>query len=189
MKLSDGEKLILVMLSEIHEKLKIENGVDTKLVRSAILDGHLWALKWELSGIFHNSEPADEVVTETVDILDMWRYVESSYKSLSSADKALIEEEASPFGRHVQFTGFDGNGESQYIGVARFLVDELNRFEIFKGRELNSHLPLSLEAYRRMLKVFAAMRSASRGSDLTAVQIIQILKEQIHPQNRKAASA
>jgi hypothetical protein len=41
-KLSDGDKLILMMLSEIHEHLKIENGDDSKFVQSTILSGNLW---------------------------------------------------------------------------------------------------------------------------------------------------
>ncbi len=31
MELSEGEKLILIMLSEIHEKLKIDDGIDPSL--------------------------------------------------------------------------------------------------------------------------------------------------------------
>ena len=71
MKLSDGEKLILTMLCEIHEKLKIENGVDTELVKEAIYGGNLWGMKWAFTGIFHDSEPTDEVVEEAAEIMDI----------------------------------------------------------------------------------------------------------------------
>ncbi len=37
MKLSNSEKLILTMLAEIHEKLGIENGTDTKFLTSGDL--------------------------------------------------------------------------------------------------------------------------------------------------------
>ena len=37
MKLSQGEKLILLMLCEIQEHLKIEGGTNTKLIQEAIL--------------------------------------------------------------------------------------------------------------------------------------------------------
>jgi uncharacterized protein len=185
MKLSDGEKLILVMLSEIHQKLKIENGVDSELVQSAIFSGNLWGLKWELTGIFHDSEPTPEMVAEVVDILDMWSFIERADQGLSPDDKARVEKEAAPFGTHVKFAGFDGNGEAAYISIARFLVDELGRFREFEERELNSHLPLSLDGYRRMLVIFKPLRTSS---DLTATEIIQILKERIRPENRKAAA-
>lgn len=184
MKLTDGEKLILMMLSEIHEALKIKNGVDSKFVRSAILSGNLWGLKWGLPGIFHGSEPTPEVVTEVCEILDMWSLIERSYRGLSPEDTTLIEKEAAPLGKHVRFTGFDGNNEAEYINVAGFLVDELERFSEFKGRDLNSHMP-SLDAHRRMLTVFKPMRTSS---NLTATEIIAILKHRIHPESRKAAA-
>src|ERR1039458_7871123 len=48
MKLSQGEKLILLMLCEIQEHLKIEGGTNTKLIQEAILSGNLWGLDWGL---------------------------------------------------------------------------------------------------------------------------------------------
>ncbi len=185
MKLSDGERLILLMLSEVHEHLKIQNGVDTKLVKSAIYDGNLWALERKFTGVFHGYEAPPEIVKETADILDMWRFIETSYKNLSAEDKARIKTEAEPFGEHVQFRGFDGNGESTYIGVARCYVDEFDSFSLFKGRDFDSHLP-SMDRYRRMYAVFEPIRTSA---DLTATQLIEILKEQIHPERRAAGSA
>jgi len=187
MELSDGEKLILIMLSEIHQKLKIENGVDTELVKSAIFSGNVWALKWEFPGIFSNSEHTPEMVTEVVDILDMWSFIERAHKSLSTEDKARVEKEASPFGKYVEFTGFDGNGESAYISIARFLVDDLNRFSAFKGRELNSHMP-SIGLYRRMLRVFEPLRATLGQHELSADQVIQILKARVSNENKRAAA-
>jgi uncharacterized protein len=83
--------------------------------------------------------------------------LETSYKELPPADKARIEAEAEPYGKHVEFIGFDGNNETNYMSVARFLIDDLDRFSIFRGRELNSHMP-SIHTYRRMLAVFIPMR-------------------------------
>jgi uncharacterized protein YfbU (UPF0304 family) len=188
LKLSDGEKLILLMLSEIHEHLQIKNGVDTKLVQSAIYSGNLWGLKWQLTGVFHDHEAAPEVIEEVVNVLDMWSFIESSYSRFSSDDKRMIEQEAKPFGQYVQFTGFDGNGEAEYISVARFLVDDLERFSSFKGRELNSHLP-SLDAHRRMLGVFNRLRPTLTSGLLTATQVVELLKEKLHPERRSTATA
>ncbi len=185
MKLSDGERLILIMLSEIHEKLKIENGVDTALVKSAIYHGNLWALERQFVGIFHKYEARPEVVSEAVEILDMWRFIETSYRNASVEGKAKIKTEAAPFGEKVRFRGFDGNGESEYISVASCMIDDLDQFELFKGRDMNSHLP-SLDMHRRMLAVFKPMRTSA---DLTISELIKVLKEQMHPENRKAVGA
>lgn len=185
MKLSDGEKLILVMLSEIHQRLEIENGVDSTFVLSAILEGNLWALKERLPGIFHGYEPAPDVVAEVVEIMEMWDRVEFSYTALSPDDKMRVAKEAVPFGEHVEFTGFDGNGEPGYVGVARFLVNDLERFSAFKGRDLDSHLPLCLSAYRRMLTIY---RNTSGTPELGATELINILKAKAHPEKRLAVS-
>jgi len=47
MKLSDSEKLILVMLAEIHKHLGIEGGIDPDFVQEAIHSGNVWGLQWQ----------------------------------------------------------------------------------------------------------------------------------------------
>jgi uncharacterized protein len=185
MKLSEGEKLILIMLSEIHGRLQITNGVDPKFVQSAIYSGNLWGLKWGLPGIFHDSEPADEDISEVVDILDMWSRLEESHEKLPTEEKERVKKEADLYGSHVHFTGFDGHTDSSHIGVARFLVEQLGRFSNLKGRDFDSHMPLSLDRYRRMLIAFKPLRTAS---DLTATEIIKILNAGLYPEHRTPKS-
>jgi hypothetical protein len=100
-------------------------------------------------------------------------------------DKARIEKEAEPFGKNLRFRGFDGNNETEYLGVSRFLIEHLDRFTHFKGRDLNSHMP-SIEAYRRMYEVFKPMRNSLGRGELNASQIIEILKAELHPSMRAA---
>jgi uncharacterized protein YfbU (UPF0304 family) len=184
MELSNGEKLILIMLSEIYEHLKIKGEIDPQFVREAIFSENTWGLAWKFPGIFGSGEnKTPPVVSEVLDILEMWQMLETSYKRLKPVDKARIEAEAKPFGRDVHFRGFDGNNETEHMGVARFLVDDLERFSTFKGRDLNSHIP-SLDTYRRMLAVFRPLRNSHEFDTLNAEQIINILKEQTHPENR-----
>ena len=186
MELSDGEKLILVMLSDLYKKLKIDGEIDPDFVSEAITRGHLWGLKWQYPGVFGSSEPSEDTLRETVDILDMWSFLERGYKALSAAEKKRVEKDTAPLGTDVKFRGFDGNAqESVYIGIARFLIDKLDRFQEFKGRELNSHMPM-LDAYRRMFPVFEPMRLSLGTKELDADQIISILKERIHPAKRAA---
>jgi uncharacterized protein len=82
----------------------------------------------------------------------------------------------------VRFSGFDGNSESKYIGVARWNVNELDSLSLFKGRDFDSHLPL-VAAYRRMYAVFEPTRSSE---DLTATQIVEILKAKHDPKAQNA---
>jgi uncharacterized protein len=185
--ISDGERLIISILSDVHKHLKIK-GDDADFVMDAIYGGHYWGLGWKYSGLFHGHKDSKQVVSEVVDVLDMWSFIESAYAKLSPKDKARIEKEAEPFGKHVHFRGFDGNNETEHLGIARFLIDKLERFSSFEGRDLNSHMP-SVETYRRMLRVFEPMRSSLVGRELGASEIIELLNEKTHPEHRKKGGA
>lgn len=186
MKMTDTERLILIMLSEIHERLEIKNGVDSKFVQKAIYGNKTWSLYWQFPGIFYGAGETPSEVNEVVDILDMWSFIERSYNRLSPDDKERIKTEAAPLGTHAQFAGFDGNHETEQMSIARFLVEDLGKFSEFEGRDFNSHSP-SIDTYRRMLTVFLPLRSLLAQEyrhDLTATELIEILKERIHPERR-----
>ncbi len=186
MELSDSEKLILIMLSEIYEHLEIDGDIDPKFIQSAIHSGNNWGIKRKYTGIFSDSDGNNSsIVPEVQDILDMWYILEYSYEKLSLEDKRKIKTEAAPFGRAVKFTGFDGNNEADYLNVAYFLVNDLELFSYLKDRDLNAHF-YSLDAYRRMLAAYKPIRSSPTfGDSLSATEIIQVLKEQTHPDHRK----
>jgi hypothetical protein len=119
-----------------------------------------------------------------MDILEMWSFIEYSYGQLSKEDKEYLEKEAAPFGKDPKFPGFDGNNESEYMGTASFIVNELERFEKFKGRNFNSHC-FSIDEYKRMLSVFKNIRVKCGYGPMLAVDLATILKERIHPSNRR----
>ncbi len=185
LRISDGNKLILVMLCQLFKQLKLKSEIEPEFVESVIHGGHYWGLEWQYSGIFHGYEDAKSVVTEVVNVLDMWYFLERGFSALSKKEKERVAEEAAPIGKDVRFSGFDGNGESEYIGVARFLIDDLDRFSEFKGRDLNAHMP-TLDAHRRMLFVYEPIRSKLMGRDLEVSEIIEIVKARMHPSRRKA---
>lgn len=184
MKISDGEKLILLMLSELYDSLNVTGEVEPDFIRSAIISDKLWSIPWKYPGIpFENTE-TPQIVSDVLDILDMWSCIEYSYDQLSAEDKHKLEVEASPFGFNPKFLGFDGNSETEYLGTASFIVNRLDRFEEFKGRNFNSHCPL-LETYNRMLSLYATIQSnLFMGSVLSVSQLIGLLKEQVHPSKR-----
>lgn len=182
MKLSDGEKLILLMLSELHEKLGVDGEMEPEFVRSAILNDHLWGFAWKYSGIPFDEDETPPIVSEVVDILDMWSFIEWGYESLTEEEKERLKVDAEPFGEDPKFQGFDGNNETEHMSVARFLITELDRFESFKDRALNSHMP-SLDMHRRMLEVFLPIR-ANINRDLSLAQLTEVLRAKIHPDRR-----
>jgi uncharacterized protein YfbU (UPF0304 family) len=184
MQLSQGEKLILFMLAEIYQKLGIKDGIDPKFVEEAITGGQTWGLEWKYTGVFDATETSESVRNEAMNLLDMWDTLEFSYAKLSEDDKKRVDVEAAPFAGPVRFRGFDGNHEAEYIGVARFVTGYLDRFSGFVGRDLDSHIP-SLEAYRRMYQVFDRTRRTIGMDGLGPNAIIAVLKEMIHPENRR----
>ena len=180
---SDGEKLIMMMLRDLYKHQNVNGDIDPEFIQDALLGGHYWGLQWQMSGLLHNYANDTQVVSEVVDILEMWYFIESGYAALPKADKKKVEEEADLFGKDVRFRGFDGNHETEHLGIANFLVNQMGRFDIFKGRDLNSHMP-SIEMYKRMLPVFNLMRGNLGQNDLPVTLIIELLKVRMHPENR-----
>jgi uncharacterized protein YfbU (UPF0304 family) len=171
MQLTDVEKLIILMLCEIHEQLPIKDGLDAKFVKSAIETGNTWGLSWRFPGLDPNTEATPAIVREILDILEMWEIIEVSYEKLSVRDKDRLNID---FG-HPTFLGFDGNSESTYISGAHFLIDQLGRFQRFRGRNLNSHTPSSVDRYRAMVEVYYSLRPILEDIVLSAQQIESIL--------------
>jgi len=185
MKLTDGEKLIILMLTELYEKLQINGETDPDFLRSAIFHDHLWGIRWKYSGVPFEPGEDPPVVREVVDILDMWSFIEFAYAKLTDEQKKRLAEMAKPFGENPRFTGFDGNNESEYMSAAMFLVNQLDRFQEFKGRDFNCHHP-SLDAHRRMLTVFEPIRASLAYGALSVEQLAKLLNERVHPSNREA---
>jgi uncharacterized protein len=180
-RLTDGEKLILLTLRGLFKQLNLDSEeADLDFIAEAIGGGHSWGLKWKFSGVFHDEEDSMAVVYEVVNILDMWSFLESGYEKLSKKDKGRIASDCAPFGEHVRFDGFDGNNEAGYISIAYFLIKQLNRFTKFEGRDLNAHVP-TVAAHRRMLIVFEPLSRKLMGRELSALEIIAILKARLHP--------
>ncbi len=176
---SDGEKLLAIMMRDLYKHLKLKGEIDPDFVGEVIWGGHYWAPRWEMQGLFHDHEDDPRDVRFVVDVLDMWTFLERAYAKLSKKDKERVEKEADPFGKYVRFAGFDGNNETSHMSIAHFLIEQMNRFSQFKGRELNSHMPTHA-TYRRMLTVFEPMRAGLVGTELDANQIIRILKAKMH---------
>jgi uncharacterized protein len=182
-RLGDGEKLIIIMLCQLLDQMKAKGEIDPSFVEDVVYGGHYWALDWKHEGLFHRYEDAPSVVTQVVDILDMWRFIERAFGSLSKKNRARVEAEAKSL--HLDFAGFDEKHEGEHVRVARFLIEKLGRFTEFKGRDLNSHIPV-LTRYTRMLSVFEPMRKALIGRELSADEIVEILQAGMRPNAEKA---
>ena len=184
MNLSDGEKLIVLMLADLHEHLEVDSDLDAGFVKNAIYNDHLWSIPFKYTGLDFEGGGLPEEVSEVLNILEMWSFIEHPYSQLRDETTTEVARLATPFGDNPQFSGFDGNNETEHMSIAQFLVEDLDRFNEFQHRDLNSHAP-SLDGYRRMLPVFQQLRSASVYNDSIGVdEIVSILIERIHPSRR-----
>lgn len=181
--LRPADRLILVMLAEIYESLNIGGEIDPTLVREAVYKGRLWGLQQEYPGIFDADEEDPSDVSRVSDILDMWWHLERAYEQLSDADKAEVDKAVTPLS--VRFAGFD-NHEGSTLSIARFLIERLDRYPDFKGRELDTHSPV-LEGYVRMLATYRPIHkaSATRQDGLTKDEIIAVVNARRHPDWRE----
>lgn len=179
-RLSDGEKLTSLMLCGLIKKLDLDVDIDVDLVEKVIYGGHYWALSWEMPGIFHTHADKEGRVGFVVNVLDMWSFMEEAFEVLNDEDRKRLVEEVGPRGQNVRFIGFDGNNESAYLSIARFLVGDLNRFSRFKtGKQvdLNSHCP-TVQRYSRMLKTFEPIRKKLVGRHLSVDELAAMLKSE-----------
>jgi uncharacterized protein YfbU (UPF0304 family) len=144
MKLSDGERLIALMLADVLKAVRWKDGIDPDFVTSAINSGNLWALKTRYPGLTdHDAD--DEVVSEVREILSVTSIIEKAIGRLPEEELFYI----APAHRQI-FSGFDGNNESEHYSVAHFIIHDMNEFEYFANRQLNSHGP-SLDHYRALI--------------------------------------
>ena len=153
MKLSNGERLIVALLCDISKKLDAQREIDPEFVMRS-LGTYEWGLSWEYSGLL-KQEDTPPLVSETCDILDMWRALEEAYAALSDVDRTRVDAalgEVNP----VRFEGFDGNHDEHY-GIALHLIEVMKRYQHFEGRNINSHSRSSIFEYKSMLSRFNRM--------------------------------
>ncbi len=173
-RITHGEKLILMMLRDLYKHYEVDGEIEPDFVSTVLGGGHYWGLEWEYSGLFHDHVDKKHVVYEVCDVLEMWSRIEFGYSKLPDKGKKEIEIRGGPLGQHVKFPGFDGNNEGEHYSIARFLINDLDRFQGFKDHDLNSHCPL-LRNYRRMWQIYEPMRESLIGRHLSSSEIVELL--------------
>lgn len=175
--LDKPQRLIVWLLTEVLKTQKgYEERQDISLIQEAIYGGHLWALDWELSGLMHSHTDKPEDVKFVVNILDMWTFIERAFDELSGPDKAKLEQEVPYIGKDPKFIGFDGNNETNYMGIASFLIHQMKRFTNFQSRDLNSHMP-TVQRYAKIYQAFEPIRAKLVGREMTLEEMVEVLKK------------
>ncbi|ACO77136.1 non-hypothetical protein [Azotobacter vinelandii CA] len=182
MEFSNQQKLIVTLLTDIHARLGIDNGIDPLFVQRMVRDDHGWALGWAYPGLFGDGVEVPEAVTFVAEVLGMWEAIEEAYAGFDRVRREQLARLAPAFGRDPRFRGFDGNHEADLRGIVQILVDDLGRWPIFKGRDTDSHRILA-DSYRRMLEVYERLSGAGCASGLSVEALAEILNAEIIPKS------
>lgn len=179
---SSGEKLIIAMLCDLYSRFPADKGnqnlydFDPAFIDKAAVGEDHWALEWQYPRMFKGIVQNEETASEVAAVLDMWEWIELSYDRLPSEDRRFLEQERGITRDWVKFEGFDGNEEPDHYHIATIMLDDMDLFRHFKGRDLNSHFPW-LDSYRRMLKLFSHMKAPLRNKyRLSKEDISELIK-------------
>ncbi|GGE47737.1 hypothetical protein GCM10011391_28140 [Pullulanibacillus camelliae] len=170
MELSKVERLLLINQYSILGVLDPDNQNDYELNKEILLQGYKQnyddLIEWVLDDL------PEEISEEVIDILQMYRSLNFSYRGLDKKEKEKVDPEK------LKFKGFDGNDETRYMVYARFFMHKLERFEELWGEgknpDYNTHHS-TLSKYRRMLDTWKSI-SDRYDSNLSADKINRILE-------------
>ena len=119
-----------------------------------------------------------------LDVMDMWTVIERSIAKSSSigksGDSTSEDQNKLPISR---FPGFDGNHEAEYLSIARFLIEDLDRYQEFRSRYLNAHRPTT-DQYKRMLAIYNDVVAQSNDGVLDEEQLGHVLNASGHSTGR-----
>lgn len=136
MKLSTQERLIIELLCAISNKEP--SGYDTSFIRKAVSTRQEWAIPIRYESLDDGS-PRPLFVTEVFAILDTYRWISDTIKSVGIEASDLKSSINGPRPAPLAFDGFDGNNESDHLSAAQMLVDDLDRYEEQKGKVNDTH--------------------------------------------------
>lgn len=154
MKLTDSERCIMLNQLEILKKLKPSAGEKKRYERAQDILLYGYEFFYDKACVVGELfSPISEAVSKKVyAIFEMFRVLHFSYEKLQQADQAQLEVSA------IQFIGFDGNNEGDYMSFARFLVEKMDLYDEQKDAKFNSHCPM-ISTYNRMLETYKVVAS------------------------------
>jgi uncharacterized protein YfbU (UPF0304 family) len=165
--LSVNERLILRNQYEILSHLAPSEG-NKELYEKAIeilesgYESHYSELMpWSVEGL--NDEKSKFVLDVLTMFDDIERAVEENGIEVPDEHK-----------HDAKFRGFDWRCDTEYIEYAQFLVGKERRFQRFKDLNFDSHHPISLVKYRKMLDVWDSLSIGER-LKLSASNLARVL--------------
>jgi len=180
MDLSDGERLILLMLCDMQKGDPVRREIDPDFVQDTIVNNQLWGLKFKYEGLLPGPSQMPPEASEVFEILEMYRLLSAHYNGMSDADKKRIDSEAPS--DSLKFPGFDSHDAGDHSAIAQYVVEQLKLFSEFKNN-IGSGVG-TLDRFRRMLGVFLPLRNTLGDGKMTVDQMLSVLNEVTHPSRR-----
>lgn len=169
--LTDKERLILANQYEIMSMLDKHSADYYLLMSETLKAGHKWLYDQYFDVLSENL--SDDDAQYVLKILGIYSDLRDSYAQLE--DKSDIEEKA------LNFLGFDGNNECEYLSFAGNLIKH-RRFETTLGKTAkNSHMPTT-DVYKRMISCWEGLGSPNYPYPKDTIQ--KILAAKVHPDYR-----
>ncbi|POD65744.1 hypothetical protein BKM07_20955 [Pseudomonas syringae group genomosp. 3] len=137
--------------------------VQTDLILNGFKTGNEWIVDLELDGLL-NKEPTTSITDArfVLATLEMWDLFEHALEGFDEEQIAVVLAEtegeialretgktAPP--RELRFSGFDAENETDFIKIADFIINTMQKFPRFKGRDLRCGRQGSNEHYLKKL--------------------------------------
>lgn len=171
--MTDAQKLIVALLIDNSRPVD-QRQYDYELIESALFGGNSWAVRRKYSGIFIDEDPDPQIVKEVADAFMMWSFVENAVGNFSATQKTEYESLVGEHDQDPKYLGYDGNNETDHYSATEMMVESLDKFGEFFGREHNSHLPTA-QTYRQMVHEFKRVDLGHGGRTLTPSEVAGIV--------------
>jgi len=149
------QRLLARLLSEIHQKMDIKDGINSALLSEALRYGHDWAIKGIVPDSSETSNGVEEKVEFVHDVLGMCRHLDSARENFSNEEKELLQAKEINLQKST-YEGFDGNNDDEY-NIAEFILNKLNLYSELTS--LNSHSIGTKDTYRKMLEIYTPINT------------------------------
>jgi uncharacterized protein YfbU (UPF0304 family) len=160
--LSKVERLLLINQYQILSLLQPQQAQDHQLMIKKLENGYTPRLF--VFGEYLGDDLSDSVDHFVFEVLEMYRAMTFSLNGFKKKDG--LDKKA------IQFPGFDGNYETEYLVYAQYLLDDEKLYaELQRKGGYNSHHP-TIERYGRMIAVW---KQSAAPRLLTADDITRII--------------
>lgn len=180
MKPTDSEKLILLMLVDLHEKL----GIEGKLGRSdlsMLLEHDVTWRALNSYGVIGASAEVQEVTS----ILAMWEKIERSWEKLNPSDRAEVLARCPHIYRAPQFPGFNWYDDTNYADIAHELRQQGKIPSHYGPRGMEDAPKGISSSYREMMSTYANVVAEAYEGWIGKDELCAILNAYVPPRQFK----